>query len=111
MFAPLEDHVSYGHLTMYGLNTAMHGALSYWTRRFGYVCFKPTSWTRSRGWRRWYFYVSPNHTPWASTFAIGPGVSRRDKAGSVRRRRLWGHRFDTDLHDAIKEANDYEETG
>jgi hypothetical protein len=101
----LEHHFG-GHLnfnlwrwriTIYGFN-AMHVSIQVSTRRWGYVCFHPTM--RVFGsWWPWYFYVSPNATPWASTFAIGPGVRKSEKARAKVRRKLWGHNFDTDLHD------------
>ena len=59
-----------GPITVYGWN-AMHVAVNIKTR-WGYVCFHPT-WRVFGHWWPWYFYISPNATPWAATFGIGPG--------------------------------------
>lgn len=61
-------------ITIYGAN-AMHWAINVWTKRWGFVCFHPTTRTFGGRWP-WYFYVSPNATPWAATFKIGPGARR-----------------------------------
>jgi hypothetical protein len=83
-----------GRLTIFGFN-AMHITVQFWTQRWGYVCFHPT--VKMFGcWWPWYFYVSPNATPWAATFAIGPGVSKENKLAAPIRRALFGHRFNTD---------------
>jgi hypothetical protein len=73
-------HVSFSlfgrDVTIHGWN-AMHVAINIWTKRWGYVCFHPT--IRCFGvWWRWYFYCSPNGTPNSATYAIGPGVRRRE---------------------------------
>ena len=74
-------------VTVYGIN-AMHIALEISTR-WGYVCFHPPF--RWYGhWWPWYFYISPNATPWASTMAIGPGVSKENKRGARIRRAIYG---------------------
>lgn len=63
-------HLNIGPLTIYGYN-AMHVALN--LRVFNtYVCFHPT-WKVFGYWWPWYFYISPNATPWAATFKIGRG--------------------------------------
>lgn len=80
-------------LTIYGAN-AMHWAVNIRTRRWGYVCFR----LPFRCFRRWwplYFYVSPNATPWASTFYVGGDDGEQGNA--KRRRQLYGHNFDIDL--------------
>lgn len=59
-------------LTVYGMN-AMHFAWNLYTKRWGWICFRPTTY-HFGSWWRWYFYVSPNATPWAATFKIGPGI-------------------------------------
>ena len=88
-------HVSKGQVTVYGYN-AMHWAITIRTRRWGRVCFRPTTITPFGVRWRWYFYVSPNGTPWAATFAVGPGLTREDKFMSHIRRYLFGHNFNTD---------------
>jgi len=70
-----HGHINIGRrVTIYGDN-AMHFAVNVWTHRWGYICFRPS--TRRHGhWNRWYFYVSPNATPWAATWGCGPGFNR-----------------------------------
>ena len=71
----LGGYVRLGNLVIYGFN-AMHVALNWRTKRWGYICFHPT--IRSFGkWWPWYFYISPNATPWAATFGVGPGFRER----------------------------------
>lgn len=69
-----QDRIFVGHfnigrrITIYGAN-AMHWAIN--VRIFGtYVCFHPTTRTFGARWP-WYFYISPNATPWAATFKRG----------------------------------------
>lgn len=88
-------HISIGPVTVFGYNT-MHWAINIRTIRWGIVCFRPSMITPFGDWWRWYFYVSPNGTPWAATFAIGPGLDRSDKFMSHVRRYCFGHNFDTD---------------
>jgi hypothetical protein len=68
-------HWSAGPLTVYGWN-AMHVAVNWRTRRWGYVCFHPPLYWCGQWWP-WYFYLSPNATPWASTFLAGPAHVRK----------------------------------
>lgn len=90
----LGGYFSIGRLTVSGFN-AMHVAFSFHTYRWGYLCFHPT--VRMNGyWWRWYFYASPNGTPWASTFAIGPGLDPVDKASAPLRRLILGHNYNPD---------------
>lgn len=91
----LGEHITIGRLTIYGFN-AMHVAFQFWTKKYGYICFHPTIKMRGHWWR-WYFYTSPNATPWASTFAIGPGIDPDDKAGAPLRKWLLGHNYNTNL--------------
>lgn len=96
-----EGHINIGkRITVYGDN-AMHYAVNIWTKRFGYICIHPTveSW-------KWYFYLSPNATPWAATYAKGPGLRESDKHLAPIRKILFGHNFDTEKNrDALKELN------
>ena len=87
-------HINIGRrVTIYGFN-AMHVAVNVRTKRWGYVCFHPT--IRCFGkWWPWYFYVSPNGTPWAATYAIGPGFDGERELVAIRRHEL-GHNFDSD---------------
>lgn len=95
----LGEHIAFTifgrRVVIFGFN-AMHVAINIQTKRWGYVCFHPT--IRCFGkWWPWYLYISPNATPWASTFAIGPGVYSEERSKAKERRRLYGHNFNTDL--------------
>lgn len=98
----LRGHLSIGRLTIYGRN-AMHWGVNFWTRRWGYVCFRLPL-TCFGCWWPLYFYLSPNATPWAATLYLSRGgFSRKARA----RRRRFGHGFDTELHaEALRSFND-----
>jgi hypothetical protein len=82
-------------VTIYAFGTAMHGAVNVRTRRWGVLCF---AWPALGGMERFapYVYLSPNATPWASTFVIGKGaeLDRRERRMVAVRRALWGHGYD-----------------
>lgn len=65
-------HISIGRLTIYGYN-AMHVAINFYTKRWGWICFHPT-WKVFGSWWPWYFYVSRDGTPYSATYKIGPGI-------------------------------------
>ncbi len=90
LFPVMQGHVSIGRLTVYPVECAMHGALNLRTP-WGYLCVKPST-TRYAGPRGWYVFWSPNATPWAATFAIGPGIEWRDRRAAPIRRALFGWR-------------------
>lgn len=70
----LDGHLTLGPLTIYGAN-AMDWGGSLLVRALGvYLCAKPS--TKKRG---WYFYASPNATPWAAVVGIGPGLDHFEK--------------------------------
>ena len=111
-----EDHLG-GHITLklfgkritiYGFN-AMRVAINISPTRWGYVCFHPTVYSMGR-WHPWYFYISPNSTPWAATFAIGPGIASDDRRQVAVRRVYLKHGYRTDDHseemDLIRELDD-----
>jgi hypothetical protein len=50
----------------------MHVAISIRTR-WGFIYFHPT-WHMFGKWWPWYFYISPDGTPTAATFKVGPGL-------------------------------------
>lgn len=91
-----SGHMSFGPVTIYGFN-AMHVAVNIATRRWGYICFHPTMYVFGCWWP-WKFYVSPNATPGASTFAIGPGIDTETKQSAPDRRRRWGHNYPSDWY-------------
>lgn len=78
-------------ITIYGDN-AMHYGITVWTNKWGFICFRLPLKSCGKWWPL-YFYVSPNATPWASTFYLGP--DRREKWLSKIRRVAFGHNFDT----------------
>lgn len=85
----LTGHLSLGPVTIYGSN-AMNWAINIKTKRWGYICAKWPTKTRSGGYE-WYFYLSPNATPWACTFYMG---SDKDEAIRAQIRKLnFGHGF------------------
>lgn len=85
--------------TLYGFN-AMHVCLNVWTRRWGWICFHPPVPRFLLGMRApWYLYISPNATPWAATWGVGPGIDRESRSGMRWRRENLGHGFDSDLLD------------
>jgi hypothetical protein len=99
----LAGHVTLGRLTIYGAN-AMHWGVNYYTRRWGYVCFRLPL-PCFGAWWPLYFYCSPNATPWASTFYLGNRAERRD---ARRRRERFGHNFDTNSNwKALNELEGY----
>lgn len=100
-------HFSIGHLTVYGRN-AMHWGVTYWTKRWGYICFRLPL-TCFGCWWPLYFYLSPNATPWASTFYVGGRghQGRYNRALAKRRRTVFGHGFDTEANrEALQELNE-----
>lgn len=95
----MGGHVSFLGITIFGAN-AMRWAVNIRTKKWGYVCFTlpvlARFHTRRDGskWWQWYFYLSPNGTPWASTFYRG---SDRNEIIRAQIRKLnFGHGFSTD---------------
>lgn len=76
-------------MTFYKKNTAMHLAIEFYTKKWGYVVIHP----HIKGYPG-YIYCSNNGTPSTSTFYIGPNKSERKR--SKIRRLLMGHNFDYD---------------
>lgn len=85
----LDGHINIGSITIYGEN-AMHWAINIKTSKWGYVCFRLPFLCFGKWWPL-YFYCSPNGTPWASTFYLGP--DKIQKIMSHVRRYLFGHNF------------------
>lgn len=101
----LGGHLSIGSLTIYGEN-AMHWGVNYWTKRWGYICFRLPFRCFGKWWPL-YFYLSPNATPWASTFYLGRGHEPGGSRSARRRLAAFGHGFDAELHSAaLHELND-----
>lgn len=58
---------------VYPRESAMHGAIEFHTRRWGWVVIKPPMYAFGRWWK-WCIYASPDATPYRCTFAFGPGM-------------------------------------
>ena len=95
----MGGHISFFGVTIYGAN-AMRWAVNIRTKRWGYICFTLPVMARyitnSRGQRlwNWYFYLSPNGTPWASTFYRGSDENEAIRAQI--RKMSFGHGFSTE---------------
>jgi hypothetical protein len=109
----LGGHISIGSVTVFGFNE-MHVAVEVYTDRFGYIVFHP-SLGKLGDLISWHigsncpaeFYISPNATPWASTFLLGKGATKDDKVAALRRWILWGHNYD--CQDPHKEQEFWDE--
>lgn len=110
----LGGHVTIGPMTIFGFN-AMHLTIQWSTKRLGTICFHPSlrflgdlaPWHLGKDWP-WKFYISPNCTPWASTFLLGDGYSKLEKIAAFRRWAIWGHGYDSDIHDPHAENEFFE---
>lgn len=85
----LGGHFTLGRLTWYGCN-AMQYAVNFRTKRFGYICFRPPNFCYGE-YRKPYFYLSPNGTPWACTFYLGS--DKNEKIRAKIRKLNFGHGF------------------
>ena len=101
----IGGHIQIGNVTIFGHN-AMHFGVEIYTWKYGYICFRLP--LPCYGWRKLYFYCSPNGTPWASTFYLGPRYEER-KLSRIRREKL-GHNFDTECFSTdLDKINGYTE--
>lgn len=106
----MGGHISIGHITIYGAN-AMRWAVNIKTKRWGYICFTlpfPMARIRTKSngekYWDWYFYLSPNGTPWACTMYYGS--DRYEHIRAKIRKFNFGHGFSTDEHmEALMELN------
>jgi hypothetical protein len=105
----MGGHISIGPVTIFGAN-AMRWSVNIRTRRWGYICFTlpvlARYITRRDGsrWWEWYFYLSPNGTPWAATFYRGS--DKQEAIRSAIRKLNFGHGFDTQkLKDELYSLN------
>lgn len=89
-----DGHITIGNLTIFGAN-AMHWGCHFWTKKYGYICFRLPFRCYGRWWPM-YLYFSPNATPWASTFMLGARHDAHDWATSRMRRIRLGHNWDTE---------------
>ena len=88
----MTGHICIGNrLTIYGRN-AMHWGVNFWTKRYGYICFRLPLPCFGKWWPL-YLYCSPNATPWAATFMIGGSKRDKDKLLAPMRKSVLGHNF------------------
>lgn len=113
-----RGHFSVGPVTVFGAN-AMDWHMSIVTKKWGYVCMSlpvlarikkvtPHTPTGYFGYYlQWYFYVSPNSTPWACTFYRGnEPQSWKEKLRAEIRYRNLGHNFNTsNNYDKLRAIN------
>jgi len=95
----MGGHISFCGITIFGAN-AMRWAVNIKTKRWGYLCFTLpvlARWTERRDgskYWQWYIYLSPNGTPWASTFY--KGSNKEEEIRAKIRKYNFGHGFNTD---------------
>lgn len=100
----MGGHLNIGKLTIFGDN-AMCWAVNYRTKKWGYVCFTLPSIKRKKMKMPYYLYLSPNGTPWASTFYIGGNKNERIRAQI--RKLNFGHGFNTNKNEyKLRALND-----
>jgi hypothetical protein len=90
-------HITIGSVTIFGAN-AMNWTVNISTKKWGYICFTLpvlARFSRDRYNKKliyqWYFYISPNATPWACTFYRGSNKNERIRA--MIRKMNFGHGF------------------
>lgn len=94
----MGGHVSILNITIFGAN-AMNWAVNIRTRKWGYICFSLPAIARFKtsrdGYRyfEWYFYLSPNATPWACTFYRG--IDKQEQIRARIRKFNFGHGFNS----------------
>lgn len=99
-------HITIGSITIFGAN-AMNWTINIRTKKWGVICFTLPTISRFRKtrydkkWRfEWYYYLSPNGTPWASTYYIG--TDKKEHIRAQVRQYKFGHNFDAWNDDEIK---------
>lgn len=93
-----EGHRRIGPVTMYSFDCAMHGGWNIETPRWGRLCIA-IPWLGGYETWRWYLYLSPNCTPWASTLLWGRDFSPDERRMARVRHALWGHGYDCERLD------------
>lgn len=99
----IRGRFSIGNLTIYG-DTAMDFGVTFWTKRFGYICFRlpmpcgiADKLQFGKGYKlRWhplYLYISRNATPWAAVFMLGRKHSPKDWALARVRKHVFGWKY------------------
>lgn len=93
----LSGHISFLNITIYGRN-AMKWGVNIHTKKWGYICFNLPIFINGEI-SKLYFYISPNGTPWASTYYLyGASKYNQDKLLSCLRKESFGHNFNTYTH-------------
>jgi hypothetical protein len=114
----IDGHKHFKNLTVYGDN-AMHFGCTYWTKKFGYICFRlplpcgiADKLRYGKGnrlhWRPLYFYISRNATPWAAVFMIGKKHNRTDWVLARVRKAAFGWKYNSDdeyQHERLYQIN------
>tara|TARA_R110000772_G_scaffold43995_1_gene101179 strand:+ start:7116 stop:7625 length:510 start_codon:yes stop_codon:yes gene_type:complete len=96
--------ISFFNVTIYGRN-AMCWAVNIRTKKYGYVCFNLPIPMYGRI-NKFYYYLSPNGTPQASTY-YKFGKDNEDKVLSPMRKECFGHNFNINLYrDELHHIND-----
>lgn len=99
----LGGYISFFNITIYGRN-AMRWAVNIKTKKYGYICFNlpiPVEGIVDK----FYYYLSPDGTPNASTYWFG---NKHNKRLAELRKFTFGHNFDTTLHrDDLYYINNY----
>lgn len=102
-----NGHINIGkRLTIYGDN-AMHWGITFWTKKYGYVCFRLPFKSCGKWWPL-YFYCSPDATPDVSTFMLGRKAYPDEWVKSRIRLSCFGHNFNPDEYDSYNEMKNYE---
>lgn len=89
MILKKKGHITIKNLTVFSKDTAMHGAIELYTKKYGFICLR-----FPRKGFPFYLYFSPNGTPWASTFMLGRKAHKDDWVKSRIRYSCFGHNFD-----------------
>jgi hypothetical protein len=94
----MGDYLNIGPITIFGAN-AMNWAVNITSKKYGFICFKLPTINNIKG-KKLCFYLSPNGTPWASTFY--KGCNKKEEKLSKIRRKYLGHNFkNNDLNNKI----------
>lgn len=98
-----DGHISFRNITIYGRN-AMRWKVNIRTKKWGCICFNLPIPIEGKI-EKFYFYLSPNGTPWVSTYYIGKDIEVKNI--SKLRNQAFGHNFDTDYYrDELRYIND-----
>jgi len=79
----------------------MYFSAHFETKKYGYVSFALPTVKRiinksNKIQDKFFMYVSPNGTPWAATYVVGPKFSTYEKRLAKQRKRFLGHNFNSE---------------